>query len=190
MASTWDSRATLELVFEARNARPEAWAALYRRCADDMARFCRRFLGPTDRLRRHCETEDILQEAFLTAMENISCLRNDASFYAWIRTIIRRRISLRRRDTLRDREGYDGDNRAALDSFETELALSDEAVRVLDVILELFPQHPEEMAVFSYLNFEDNCRPEDIERTLGLSRRTVYRRLDEAVRLIRQRLDD
>lgn len=186
--STWDSRATLELVLNAKKNSPDAWEALYRRCAGEMGEFCRRFLGPRDRLRRVYQTEDILQEAFLTAMQHISRLENDASFYAWIRTIIRRRIALNRRDTLRDRGGLDASDRASLDSFEQELALADESARVLDAILELFPEHPEAMAVFSYVQFEEGCTPDNLSQTLGISRRTVYRRLTEAVKALRKRL--
>jgi RNA polymerase sigma factor (sigma-70 family) len=189
MDTTWNSRSTIELVREARKQRPEAWAALYRRCSEDLGNFCRHFLAPGDELRRFCETGDILHEAFLLAMEHIDRLENDASFYAWIRTIVRRRISLRRRDALRDRSDLDADDRAKLDNFEEELALADEAVRVLDVILELFPEHAEAMAVFCYVQFEEDCTPEKLVERLGLSRRTVYRRLTEATELLRARLE-
>ena len=187
--STWNSRATLELVIEAKKKRPEAWEALYNRCSQEMGQFCRRFLGPRDHLRRVYETADILQEAFTTAIEQIGRLENDASFYAWVRTIIRRRIALNRRDTLRDRGGYDATDRAVLDSYEQELALADESARVLDAIIELFPQHPEAMAVLSYVQFEEGCTPEVLSKTLGISRRTLYRRLEEATKALRKRLE-
>ncbi|MBI4605667.1 MAG: sigma-70 family RNA polymerase sigma factor [Planctomycetes bacterium] len=189
LKTTWRSRDTLELVKEARKNRPDAWAALYERCAEGMRSFCRRLVGPEDPLRRIYETEDIVQEAFLAAMEHISRLENDAAFYAWVRTIIRRRISLKRRDTLRDRTDFDPNDRPSLDSFESEVALSDEALRVLDAILVLFPEYPEAMAIFSYVHFEDGCKPEVLADALGLSRRTVYRRLDEAAKLLRARLE-
>jgi RNA polymerase sigma-70 factor (ECF subfamily) len=187
--TSWSSRKTLELVLAARDRRPEAWDALYKRCSEDMGKFCRRFLGRRDRLRRLYETEDILQEAFLRAFQHIDRLENDASFYAWVRTIVRRNIALKRRDTLRDSGGHELSDRATLDSYENELALADESARVLELILELFPEHPEAMAVFSYLQFEEACTPESLTETLGISRRTVYRRLEEAARLLRKRLE-
>jgi RNA polymerase sigma factor (sigma-70 family) len=188
MLPTWSSRATIELVLEAKKNRPEAWAALFKRCETDMAGFCRHFLGPNDPLRRVCETQDILQDAFLQAMEKIEHLENDAAFYAWIRTIIRRKISLHRRDDLRDKLGAEEVDRATLDTHEKELATSDEAVRVLDAIIELFPEHQEAMTVFSLLQLEKGTTPEQLVETLGLSRRTVYRRLEEAAQLLRERL--
>jgi len=187
---TWSSRDTLELVQAARKQKTEAWAALYERCAGRMRRFCRRLVGREDPLRRIFETEDLVQEAFVAAMEHISRLENDAAFYAWVRTIIRRRISLRRRDTLRDRGDLNGDEHASPDAYTHEITLADEAVRILDAILELFPEYPEAMAVFSFVNFEEGLKPEVLADTFGLSRRTVYRRLDEAAKLLRARLGE
>ncbi|MBI4606081.1 MAG: sigma-70 family RNA polymerase sigma factor [Planctomycetes bacterium] len=187
--STWSARATVELVLEAKKKSPKAWGALFKRCETDMANFCRHFMGPNDPLRRICETQDILHEAFVQAMEKIDCLENDAAFYAWIRTIIRRKISLKRRDDLRDRLGAEAMDRGALDTFEKDLATSDEAVRVLDAILELFPEHPEPMTVFSLLQLEKGSTPETLVDSLGMSRRTVYRRLEEGAKLLRKRLE-
>lgn len=186
---SWSSRATLELVLEARQHRPEAWKALFERCESDMARFCRHFMGPHDPLRRLYETQDIVHEAFALAMDKIHCLQNDASFYAWVRTIIRRRIAVKRRDELRDKLG-DGTliDRAAMDDFEKTLADTDESVRVLDAVLELYPKHPEAMAVFAFLQFEEGCTPDSLAQRLEISRRTVYRRLEEATKLLMGRL--
>ncbi len=187
--TTWSSRNTLELVQAARNKRPEAWAALYERFAERMRKFCRHLVGREDPLRRIYETEDIVQEAFMAAMEHLSRLECDAAFYAWVRTIMRRRISLNRRDVLRDRGDLDADNRAAADIYTREVTLADEAVRILDAIIALFPEYPEAMAIFTYVHFEDGCKPETLGDALGISRRTVYRRLDEAAKLLRARLE-
>jgi RNA polymerase sigma factor (sigma-70 family) len=187
--TTWNSRATVELVLEAKRKAPEAWGALFKRCETDMANFCRHFMGPNDPLRRIYETQDIVHEAFLMAMEKIDRLENDASFYAWVRTIIRRKISLKRRDDLRDQLGAEAVDRATLDTHEKDLSSSDEAVRVLDAVIELFPENAEAMAVFSYIQFEKDCTPESLAASLGMSRRTVYRRLEEATQLLRKKLE-
>ena len=93
----------VELVLEARKQRPEAWRELFERCESEMVRFCRRFMGPRDPLRRLYQSQDIVQEAFATAMRKIESLENDASFYAWVRTIIRHKIAVKRRDELTNR---------------------------------------------------------------------------------------
>lgn len=186
--SNWSSRATVELVLGAKNHSPEAWKELFQRCQTDMANFCRHFMGPSDPLRRIYETQDIVNEAFAQAMEKIDRLENDAAFYAWVRTIIRRKISLKRRDDLREKLGAEEVDRPTLDTYEKDFAASDEAVRVLDAVIELFPENAEAMSIFAYVQFEKDCTPDQLVTALGLSRRTVYRRLEEATQLLREKL--
>src|SRR4029453_3057167 len=131
--SNWSSRATVELVLEARHKRPEAWKELFERCEAEMVRFCRRFMGPKDPLRRLYHSQDIVQEAFATAMRKIESLDNDASFYAWVRTIIRHKIAVKRRDDLRDRPIVEGtEEPVAQDPREAERATCEESLQALE----------------------------------------------------------
>ncbi|MBI4601340.1 MAG: RNA polymerase sigma factor [Planctomycetes bacterium] len=188
--TSWDSRATVELVLQARKQRPEAWKALFERCESEMVRFCRRFMGPKDPLRRLYHSQDIVQEAFATAMRKIESLENDASFYAWVRTIIRHKIAVKRRDELRERPITEGvDEPAIEDTHETERSTCEESLKVLEAILELFPQYPEPMATFAFVHLEEGVTPERLAEMLGVSKRTVYRRLEEATKLLRQRME-
>jgi RNA polymerase sigma factor (sigma-70 family) len=188
--SNWDSRATVELVLAARLQKPEAWQALYERCEAEMVRFCRRFMGPRDPLRRLYHSQDIVQEAFATAMRKIESLQNDASFYAWVRTIIRHKIAVKRRDELRDPLlPDDAIEPAAEDVHEKERSTCEESLKVLEAILELFPHYPEPMAAFALVHLEDGLTPEHLAELLGLSKRTIYRRLEEATKLLRQRME-
>jgi len=188
--STWSSRATVELVLEARQQRPEAWQELFERCEKEMVRFCRRFMGPRDPLRRLYHSQDIVQDAFATAMRKIQTLENDASFYAWVRTIIRHKIAVKRRDELRDQPAHEGiAEPAAEDHHEEERATCEESLKVIEVILELFPQYPEAMAAFAMIHLEEEFTPEKLAEMLGVSKRTVYRRLEEATRLLRGRME-
>ncbi len=187
---SWSSRATVELVLEARKQRPEAWQALFKRCESEMVRFCRRFMGPKDPLRRLYHSEDIVQEAFATAMRKIQSLENDASFYAWVRTIIRHKIAVKRRDELRDRPvAEDADEPSAEDVHEKERITCEESLKVLETILDLFPQYPEAMATFALVHLEEGVTPDALADMLKISKRTVYRRLEEAMKLLRQRME-
>jgi RNA polymerase sigma factor (sigma-70 family) len=189
--TSWSSRATVELVLEARKQRPEAWQALFERCESEMVRFCRRFMGPKDPLRRLYHSQDIVQEAFATAMRKIQTLENDASFYAWVRTIIRHKIAVKRRDELRDRPMVEGiDEPVTEDPHEKERVTCEESLKVLETILELFPQYPEPMATFALIHLEEGVTPESLADMLEISKRTVYRRLEEATKLLRQRMED
>lgn len=186
----WNSRETVELVLEARKQRPEAWQALFERCEAEMVRFCRRFMGPRDPLRRLYHSQDIVQEAFATAMRKIQSLENDASFYAWVRTIIRHKIAVKRRDELRDRPTTEAVQEPSVeDVHEKERATCEESLKVLESILELFPQYPESMATFALVHLEEGVTPESLAEILDVSKRTVYRRLEEATKLLRQKME-
>ena len=148
-------------------------------------------MGPKDPLRRLYHSQDIVQEAFATAMRKIQTLENDASFYAWVRTIIRHKIAVKRRDELRDRPMVEGiDEPVTEDLHEKERVTCEESLKVLETILELFPQYPEPMATFALIHLEEGVTPESLAGMLEISKRTVYRRLEEATKLLRQRMED
>ncbi len=147
-------------------------------------------MGPRDPLRRLYHSQDIVQEAFATAMRKIQTLENDASFYAWVRTIIRHKIAVKRRDELRDRPVVEGiAEPVAEDPHEEERVTCEESLKVLETILELFPQYPEPMATFALIHLEEGVTPEGLADMLEISKRTVYRRLEEATKLLRQRME-
>jgi len=185
--SSWNSRATVDLVIQAREQHPQAWEALFERCNSEMVRFCRRFMGPYDPLRRIYQSQDIVHEAFATAIQKIESLRSDASFYAWVRTIIRHKIAVKRRSELRSRPATDADEPAEDMTHETELATCEQSLHVVEAILELFPDYSEAMTAFAMVHLED-FPAEKLTEVLGVSRRTAYRRLEEATKLLRQRL--
>lgn len=183
-------RATVELVLDARQKRPEAWQELFERCQSEMVRFCRRFLGARDPLRRLYHSQDIVNEAFATAIRKIDSLENDAAFYAWVRTIIRHKIAVKRRDQLREQPSPDMDLQAREDSAPAELATCEESLRVIETIIELFPEYPQPMTVFAMIHLEDGFSPDRLAELMDVSKRTVYRRLEEATKLLRDRIGD
>ena len=188
--SGWNARATVDLVLHARQQKPEAWEELFERCSSDMIRFCRRFMGPYDPLRRIYQSQDIVQEAFATAIQKIESLRSDASFYAWVRTIIRHKIAVKRRNELRNRPQSEADEPLAPDTgHEKEIATCEESLKVVEAILELFPEYSEAMTAFALVHLEEGFPPERLAEILGVSKRTAYRRLEEATKLLRGRLE-
>jgi RNA polymerase sigma factor (sigma-70 family) len=186
---SWNSRATVELVLQAKQQRPEAWKALYERCEGEMVRFCRRFMGARDPLRRLYHSQDIVQEAFATAIRKIDTLENDASFYAWVRTIIRHKIAIKRRDELRETPISEIEEQPTEDTYQHEIDTCEESLRVIECIVELFPNYPEAMASFALVHLEEGFSPERLAELMDVSKRTVYRRLEEATKLLRQRLE-
>jgi RNA polymerase sigma factor (sigma-70 family) len=184
----WSSRATVELVLRAREQQPEAWEELFERCSLEMVRFCRRFMGPYDPLRRIYQSQDIVQEAFATAIRKIDSLRSDASFYAWVRTIIRHKIAVKRRNELRNVPVTPSREPAEDTRHEKELSTCEESLNVVEAILDLFEEYPDAMTAFAMVHLED-VAPETLAEYLGVSKRTAYRRLEEATKLLRQRLD-
>jgi RNA polymerase sigma factor (sigma-70 family) len=190
---TWNSRATVELVIEARQRKPEAWQELFERCEGEMIRFCRRFMGAHDPLRRLYHSQDIVQEAFATAIRKIDSLENDAAFYAWVRTIIRHKIAVKRRDELRDRPAAEHQEaveelEAAQESPGEEMETCEQSLKVIEGILDLFPKYPQAMAVFAMVHLEEGFTPEKVAEIAGVSKRTIYRRLEEATKLLRERM--
>ena len=186
----WNSRATVELVLEARKQEPDAWEVLFDRCKSEMLRFCRRYMGRNDPLRRIYHSQDIVHEAFATAIRRIDTLKNDAAFYAWVRTIIRHKIAVKRRDELRDSLVRPEDDPAEEAKHEKELATCEESLRIVEKILELFPDYSEAMTIFALLHLEEGFTIESLIEMLGVSRRTAYRRLEEATKLLRETLGE
>lgn len=181
-------RATVELVLDARRRRPSAWKELFERCEDEMVRFCRRFMGRNDPLRRLYHSQDIVHEAFATAIRKIDSLENDASFYAWVRTIIRHKIAVKRRDQLREKPMSELDDHATEDRSQAELATCEESLRVIEAIIALFPDYPQAMSAFAMVHLEPEFSPEKLAEVVGVSKRTIYRRLEEATKLLRSRV--
>jgi len=183
-------RATVDLVVDAKQQRPEAWQELFERCQGEMVRFCRRFMGARDPLRRLYHSQDIVNEAFATAIRKIDSLENDAAFYAWVRTIIRHKIAVKRRDQLREQPSPEIDEQTPEDDYHRELTTCEQSLKVIETIIALFPDYPQPMAVFAMVHLEDDFTPERLAEMMDVSKRTVYRRLEEATQLLRDRMGD
>jgi RNA polymerase sigma-70 factor, ECF subfamily len=68
----------LELVQEVRNGRREAFTELMRRYQQRVYWVARRIVGT------HADADDVAQEAFIKAYQNLGDFRGDSSFFTWL----------------------------------------------------------------------------------------------------------
>ncbi|MGF1466723.1 MAG: RNA polymerase sigma factor [Sandaracinaceae bacterium] len=168
---------TEELVREIlRSGSPAAKEAFYRRHA-------RMVFGMTHRLLGGTEVDDVVQDTFLTAFERLHQLKDPARASSWLGAIcvgkVRRRI--RRRRMLR-RLGFGGTE------LEPEAMVSAEAgpeVRAeLRAVFAAVGRLDEESRIALVLRRVEGLRIAEIAETMGLSERTVKRRIAAADALL------
>ena len=83
---TWPE--SIELIVRAKEGDRDAWKAI---CERYYPLWMRKFHGKLGNdLRNVQETQDLVQSAMAEAMADVGKLRNDAAFFAWVCTIIRR----------------------------------------------------------------------------------------------------
>jgi RNA polymerase sigma-70 factor (ECF subfamily) len=68
----------LELIQEVRNGRREAFTELMRRYQQRVYWVARRIVGT------HADADDVAQEAFIKAYQNLGDFRGDSSFFTWL----------------------------------------------------------------------------------------------------------
>ncbi|PZO10031.1 MAG: RNA polymerase subunit sigma-70 [Lysobacteraceae bacterium] len=135
-------------------------------------------------------SEDIAQEAFLSAWQNLRKLNNPASFLPWLRQITRNLA----RDHLRgqvQRRSTTGDIEAALAAVADphpgppdRLALAQEEAAAADVIDRL----PEESREVLLLYYREGQSSRQVASLLGLQDAAVRKRLSRARLLVRDEL--
>lgn len=153
----------------------EGW---YRRYGEPVHRRCRRLLGE-DAL-----AWDVTQEVFLRAHQRQRELRSAASILSWLLTVAdrqcfsllrRRRVALAAEDLLRVPAGG---SEAALERMLIEA----------DLVTRVLAHCPEDVQRIATHRFLDELEQEQIAALLGVSRKTVQRKLqtfhDTARRLL------
>jgi RNA polymerase sigma-70 factor, ECF subfamily len=158
-----------------------AQAALFLAAAPELTRFVRRIvLGTTD-------VDDVVQDTFVAAFEQLKKLRSPEVFRGWLRHIALRLVRKRfRRQRLLRRLGFDddpGDAPEKVISSQAPPEVRAELSRVAEVLREL----PAETALCLSLRRVEGCTVDEIAEQLDLSRSTVKRRLAEAEALFEQR---
>jgi RNA polymerase sigma-70 factor (ECF subfamily) len=164
-----------ELVRRARGGDRWASEALYRRHVADVSRIA------TLLLRRHADAEDVVQDAFVSALTKLDSLRDAAAFGGWVARICANnaRNRLRRRRVL----GWLGADRGLDDAGLDKVASSDATpeqraeLALLDRALAALPQ--EERLAWT-LRFVEGWGLVEIAEALGLSLATIKRRIAAA----------
>jgi RNA polymerase sigma-70 factor (ECF subfamily) len=125
------------------------------------------------------EAEDLVQDVFLAAMNQIGLLRTAAAFRGWLGAIARRRaIDYHRRE--HNRAGYSDD----VESASPARGARQDAFLVLDVIRGL-PEAYRETLILRLV--EGMTGPEIAERT-GLTHPSVRVNLSRGMKMLRERL--
>ena len=178
---------SIALAFRAKGGDRGAWEELCRRYYPKWLGKYHGRLGA--RLRRLGDTQDLIQSAVAEALEHIGTLRVEATFFAWVSTIIRRKLAdYVRRGMQAESVSLEeiSEPPAWIPDLGTRVETADDYVRLCDSILELFEPYPEHMAMFSLRYFEDRTIG-DLMEIFEASERTVHRRLENAVLLLRSK---
>lgn len=179
---------SIALVRRAREGDREAWEVL---CARHYPRWLRRYHGQLgDTLRAVWETQDLVQSAVREALRDIASLRSETAFFAWVSTIVRRKITEKRRLAERVKAvGFDdldilphADGRPG-----SKVEAQEEEARLLDGMLALFPRYPDHMAAV-YMKYFAEWKAPAMAEVFGKSERSVQRYITSGMLLLKSTL--
>jgi RNA polymerase sigma factor (sigma-70 family) len=173
---------TLQLVRKAKDGDRDAWSCLVQRYYDDWLRNFHNELGTTLR-RKVGDTVDLVDSALADALRDVPTLRNEAVFFAWMTTIVRRKIGDWRR-RVRHKEAKLGPDVESPPPAEEKMSVY---VETLDAMISLFREFPEEMAVMVWKNL-DGLSTVQIAKRLGVSENTARKRMTDGIALLEKRL--
>lgn len=173
-----------ELVLRALEGERAAEDALVRRHARDVARIASRLLGSRD------DVEDLSQEVFLAAFEQLDRLNKPSAFRGWLLRIVinKSRMLIRKRRMLR----LMGLDRTTPDATLEEIAapgLQPEVCAELAEIDEALWKLPAEQRIAWVLRHVEGHTVRDVSRLTGCSLATAKRRLGEAHRRVLDAVD-
>jgi len=173
-----------ELVERARGGNRWAEEMLYRRYASLLLGVCTRLLRQTS------DAEDVVQDAFVDALDQLDALREPSLFRRWITGIAVHRVHrrLRRRKLLRALGLWtDAPDR----TLETCLApgASQETHAELVCLDQVLQHLPDAQRIAWQLRFIEGYRLEEVAELCDCSLATVKRRLQSADTLVRKRIE-
>jgi len=162
----------------------ESWAceALFRRHADRVNGFAYRLLGRDD------ELDDVVQESFATALGQLHKLNDPQAFSSWLFSIVATTVrrTLRKRRLL-DRLGLRKTVPLEAESLVAESAPAEVAAE-LKMVLGLLEGMPTDLRIVLVLRRVEGMRLQEIADVLGISLRTVKRRVARAEAVVRSEM--
>jgi RNA polymerase sigma-70 factor, ECF subfamily len=157
--------------------------ALYRRHAPSVLRLATRLLRSNE------DASDVLQDAFVTAFEDLGALREPPAFRAWVHRITVRLVHRRfRRRRLLGFLGLDRTSEVSLESLADESASQEARVelRWLDAALARIDGNER---IAWMLRHVEGLALEEVAETCDCSLATVKRRIAAAERVVRLHLE-
>jgi RNA polymerase sigma-70 factor, ECF subfamily len=173
-----------ELVERARGGNHWAEEMLYRRHAEYIVSLCSRLL------RHAADADDVVQDAFVAAFEQIGALREPAQFRRWLTSIAVHQAhrKLRRRKLMR----WLGLGRTDKDDLAANVAstaLSPEVAIELGRLDQVLTKLRDDLRLAWQLRYVEGCRLEEVAELCHCSLATAKRRIQKADVLIRKRVE-
>jgi RNA polymerase sigma-70 factor (ECF subfamily) len=169
-----------------RSLNGDRWAEemLYRRHAAMLLGLCTRLL------RDGADAEDVVQDAFLDALEELPTLREPAQFRGWLTGIAVHKVHrrLRRRKLLRALGLWDPRNNESLESCLAPGVLAEHYADIVCLDLAL-RKLADALRISWELRFIEGFKLEEVASHCGCSLATVKRRIAEADSLVRRYVD-
>lgn len=169
-----------------RSLKGDQWSEemLYRRHAALLLGMCTRLL------RDGADAEDVVQDAFVDALEELATLRDPAQFRGWLTGIAVHKVHrrLRRRKLLRALGLWEP---RSVESLESCLAPGISAEHYADIVcLDVaLRKLADALRIAWQLRYIEGFKLEEVARHCGCSLATVKRRIAEADALVRRYLD-
>lgn len=179
-------RSERELVADVLRKDRKATAELVSLCADDVYGYVRRRLIPRTDL-----VEDLVQEVFLAAWENLDKFRGDSSLRSWMLGIARHKVEDHYRKRLRELQFDDRDESpegdpASLPDFEETLAKRQAGQRMQEILTRL----PETYSVVLLWRYWERRSLRDIAVQTGRTEKAVERLLARARQQFKKRWNE
>jgi RNA polymerase sigma-70 factor, ECF subfamily len=176
-AAVVDSAPNEDAALVARALRNEgaAFRALYDRYRPAVQRVARGF-GELDR----DDVEDVIQEAFVRAFQNLAGLKEPARFAPWLLTIARNRALTRlaRRRSAQDvADGLEHEAKAMEESHEPPDPTAEAEIEVVRKVIAELPDGPEKETVHLFY-VEGKLSAREIAERLGVGKSAITMRLE------------
>lgn len=124
--------------------------------------------------------QDLTQECFLRAYQNLARLRQPNRFGHWVVSIARQVVRERRRTLRRDRHQFVGGNVVEV-PYESDGTGAIETIEEIELVMRRLAELPERERLAIHAFFLRECNAQRVAELLGLSRSGVYAMLERGL---------